>query len=53
MLSITRFARSVAVGTGFLLVKTLESVYARCQSRTLRAIDPNAGPLGHSRPREA
>jgi hypothetical protein len=50
MLSISRFARSVAVGTSFLLVKTLESVYARCQSRTLRAIAPHGGPLGHARP---
>jgi hypothetical protein len=53
MLSITRFVRFMAVGTTFLLVKTLESVYARCQSRTLRAIAPNAGPLGDPRPGEA
>ena len=36
---ISRFARSVAAGTGLLLLQTLESVYARCQSQTLRAID--------------
>jgi len=45
---ISCFARSVAAGTGFLLVQTLESVYARCQSQTLRAIEPDAG---RARPR--
>jgi hypothetical protein len=40
---ITCLAHSVAAGTGFLLAKTLESAYARCQSQTLRAIDPDAG----------
>jgi hypothetical protein len=40
---ITCLARSVATGTGFLLATTLESVYARCQSQALRAIEPTAG----------
>jgi hypothetical protein len=43
MSSIVRFARSVVAVTGFLLVQTLESVYARCQSQTLRAVDPDGG----------
>jgi hypothetical protein len=47
MHAISYLARSVAAGTGFLLAKTLESVYARCQSQTLRAIDP--GPLTRAR----
>ena len=46
MHAITRFARSVAAGTSLLLLQTLESVYARCRSQTLRAIDndPFASP---------
>jgi len=46
--SIVRFARSVAAVTGFLLVQTLESVYARCQLQTLRAVDPD-GSHSHAR----
>lgn len=49
MRSITCFARSVAAGTGLLLVQTLESVYARCQSQALRAIDPDAGRVVRAR----
>jgi len=48
MHAITRFARSVAENTGFLLLQTLESVYARCQSQTLRAVDPD-GSHSHAR----
>jgi hypothetical protein len=43
MRSIARFARSVAAGTSFLLLRALESVYARCQAQTLRAVDPDGG----------
>jgi len=49
MRSITCFARSVAAGTGFLLVQTLESVYARCQSQALRAISADAGAVAAPR----
>jgi hypothetical protein len=35
---ITSVAQSLAAGTGVLLTRTLESVYARCQSQALRAI---------------
>jgi hypothetical protein len=45
MQAITYFARSVAAGTGSLLLQTLESVYARCRSQTLRAIDHGADPF--------
>jgi hypothetical protein len=45
MQAITYFARSVAAGTGSLLMQTLESVYARCRSQTLRAIDHGADPF--------
>jgi len=45
MHAITRFARFVAAGTSLLLLQTLESVYARCRSQTLRAIDPGADPF--------
>jgi len=48
MRSIVRFARSVAAVTGFLLVLTRESVYARCQAQTLRAVDPD-GSHSHAR----
>jgi hypothetical protein len=43
MRSIVRVARSVAAVTDFLLVQALESVYARCQSQTLRAVEPDSG----------
>jgi hypothetical protein len=43
MLSITCFVHSLATRTGSLLLQTLESLYARCQSQTLRAIHPDAG----------
>jgi hypothetical protein len=45
MQAITYFARSVAAGTGSPLLQTLESVYARCRSQTLRAIDHGADPF--------
>jgi hypothetical protein len=53
MRAISLFARSVAAGTSLLLLQTLESVYARCRSQTLRAIDHGADPLvspGSGRP---
>ena len=43
MRSIARFACFVAAGTNFLLLQTLESVYARCQSQTLRAVGLDGG----------
>jgi hypothetical protein len=46
MHAITCFARSVAKSMSLLVLQTLESVYARCQSQTLRAIDPGAAPGG-------
>jgi hypothetical protein len=42
MHTITRFARSVAARTSLLLLQTLETVYARCGSQSLRAIDHDA-----------
>lgn len=48
MYHVSSFARTVATGAGALLLKTLESVYTRCQTQALRAIDrdvvhPRAG----------
>jgi len=41
MRSITSFVRALATAAGLLLVRTLEWLYVRCQSQTLRAIDPD------------
>jgi hypothetical protein len=43
MPNISCLVHSLATGTGSLLLQTLESLYARCQSQTLRAIHPDAG----------
>jgi hypothetical protein len=48
MRSIALVVRCLTDGTGLLLARTLESLYARCQSQALRAIHPDAG--GFARP---
>jgi hypothetical protein len=45
----TFLVRSLATATGLLLVETLESLYARCQSQTLRAIEPDASRFARPR----
>jgi hypothetical protein len=49
MRSIALVVRSLTDGTGLLLVRTLESLYARCQSQALRAIHPDAGRVARPR----
>jgi hypothetical protein len=49
MRSIGSFVRSLASATGLLLVQALESLYTRCQSQTLRAIDPDASRFARAR----
>jgi hypothetical protein len=49
MLTISSLVHSFATGTGLLLLQTLESLYARCQSQTLRAIHPDAERFGRPR----